>query len=158
MTDRASAFDHSAQQPVPLWRDIRVLQAVAQIAFLVAVVIFAYILLNNLVTGLERSRLAIDFGILTRPFATQISEGQMDFNPGESSNLDALAAGFRNTLRVVIVGLVGATLLGVFIGIGRLSANFLLRTVSVSYIEVFRNTPLLVQLYFIIRGFGRRRR
>lgn len=152
MTDRASAFDRSAHQPVPLWRDTRVLQVVAQIAFLIAVVIFGYILLTNLVTGLRESNLAINFGVLTRTFGTQISEGQMDFSPGESSNLDALAAGFRNTLRVVIVGLAGATVLGVFIGIGRLSTNFLLRTVSVSYIELFRNTPLLVQLYFIYRG------
>lgn len=152
MSERTSAFDRSAHQPVPLWRDIRVLQVVAQIAFLVAVVILALVLINNLVTGLRASNLAINFGVLTRTFGTQISEGQMDFSPGESSNLDALGAGLRNTLRVVIVGLAGATVLGVFVGIGRLSGNFLLRFVSVGYIELFRNTPLLVQLYFIYRG------
>ncbi len=152
MSDRASTFDRSAHQPVPFWRDIRVLQAVAQVVFLVAVVVFGYVLINNLVTGLRESQLAINFNILTRPFGTRISEGQMDFNPGSSSNLQALMVGLRNTLRVVTVGLVGATVLGVFIGIARLSPNFLLRTVSISYIELFRNTPLLVQLYFIYRG------
>ena len=152
MSDRASTFDRSAHQPVPFWRDIRVLQAVAQVVFLVAVVVFGYVLINNLVTGLRESQLAINFNILTRPFGTRISEGQMDFNPGSSSNLQALLVGLRNTLRVVSVGLVGATVLGVFIGIARLSPNFLLRTVSISYIELFRNTPLLVQLYFIYRG------
>ena len=152
MSEWSSAFNRSAHQPVPLWRDIRVLQIVAQIAFLIAVVILALVLINNLVTGLRASNLAVNFGVLTRTFGTQISEGQMDFNPGESSNLDALGAGLRNTLRVVIVGLAGATVLGVFIGIGRLSGNFLLRAVSIGYIELFRNTPLLVQLYFIYRG------
>lgn len=152
MSDRASTFDRSAHQPVPFWRDIRVLQAVAQVVFLVAVVVFGYVLINNLVAGLRESQLAINFNILTRPFGTRISEGQMDFNPGSSSNLQALLVGLRNTLRVVTVGLVGATVLGVFIGIARLSPNFLLRTVSISYIELFRNTPLLVQLYFIYRG------
>lgn len=152
MSDRASTFDRSAHQPVPFWRDIRVLQVVAQVVFLVAVVVFGYVLINNLVTGLRESQLAINFNILTRPFGTRISEGQMDFNPGSSSNLQALLVGLRNTLRVVSVGLVGATVLGVFIGIARLSPNFLLRTVSISYIELFRNTPLLVQLYFIYRG------
>lgn len=152
MTERSSAFDRSAHQPVPLWRDIRVLQGVVQIAFLVAVVIVGYILINNLVTGLRASNLAINFGVLTRTFGTQISEGQMDFNPGEASNLDALGAGLRNTLRVVILGLAGATVLGIFIGIGRLATNFLIRSISVGYIELFRNTPLLVQLYFIYRG------
>ena len=92
MTERSSAFDRSAHQPVPLWRDIRVLQIVVQIAFLIAVVIVAFILINNLVTGLRASNLAINFGVLTRNFGTQISEGQMDFNPAESSNLDALGA------------------------------------------------------------------
>ncbi|HMM26700.1 MAG TPA: ABC transporter permease subunit [Aggregatilineaceae bacterium] len=152
MSERASAFDRSAHQPVPLWRDIRVLQVVAQVAFLIAVVVFSYILIDNLVTGLRASNLAINFGMLTRSFGTKISEGQMDFDPGAATNFTALMAGLRNTLRVVIVGLVGATVLGVFIGIARLSTNFLLRTVSVSYIELFRNTPLLVQLYFIYRG------
>ncbi|MEL7672352.1 MAG: ABC transporter permease subunit [Chloroflexota bacterium] len=152
MSERASAFDRSAHQPVPLWRDIRVLQVVAQVAFLIAVVVFSYVLIDNLVTGLRASNLAINFGMLTRSFGTKISEGQMDFDPGAATNFTALMAGLRNTLRVVIVGLVGATILGVFIGIARLSTNFLLRTVSVSYIELFRNTPLLVQLYFIYRG------
>lgn len=152
MSERASAFDRSAHQTVPLWRDIRVLQVVAQVAFLIAVVVFSYILIDNLVTGLRASNLAINFGMLTRSFGTKISEGQMDFDPGAATNFTALMAGLRNTLRVVIVGLVGATVLGVFIGIARLSTNFLLRTVSVSYIELFRNTPLLVQLYFIYRG------
>jgi len=152
MSERASAFDRSAHQPVPPWRDIRVLQVVAQVAFLIAVVAFSYILIDNLVTGLRASNLAINFGVLTRSFGTKISEGQMDFDPGAATNLTALMAGLRNTLRVVIVGLAGATILGVFIGIARLSTNFLLRTISVSYIELFRNTPLLVQLYFIYRG------
>jgi general L-amino acid transport system permease protein len=81
-----------------------------------------------------------------------ISEGTTNFKPGESSNWDALMVGLKNTLRVVVVGLAGATILGVLVGIGRLSTNFLVRTTAIGYIEVFRNTPLLVQLYFIYRG------
>ena len=147
-----SGFDKSAHNPVPFWRDIRVIQVFLQIAFLVSVILFFYILISNLVNNLNASRLTIDFGMINRPFGTMISEGQSDFDPASSSNLDALWVGFRNTIRVVIVGLIGATILGVFVGIGRLSTNFLLRTVSDSYIELFRNTPLLVQLYFIYRG------
>lgn len=149
---RPSAFDKAQHAPVPLWRDIRVIQVFAQVAFLVAVVVFGYMLLHNLINNLEESQLAIDFHVLERPFGTKISEGQMDFNPGESSNFQALRAGFQNTLRVVGIGLVGATVLGVLIGVGRLSTNVLVRGVAVSYIELFRNTPLLVQLYFIYRG------
>ncbi len=147
-----SRLTPSAHAPVPFWRDIRVIQIFLQIAFVLLVIAFFYLLINNLVTGLRRSNLPIDFGILTRPFGTQISEGQMDFDPGKSSNLQALAAGVKNTLRVVGIGLAGATLLGILVGIGRLATNALIRSVSSVYIEIFRNTPLLVQLYFIYRG------
>lgn len=152
MAESNQRFDKAAHAPVPLWRDIRVLQIAAQIAFLVAVTIFFYVLINNLIHNLDQSRLTIDFDMINRPFGTMISEGTDDFDPGESTNLDALVVGFRNTLRVVIVGLIGATILGVLVGIGRLSTNFLIRNVAVTYIEIFRNTPLLVQLYFIYRG------
>jgi general L-amino acid transport system permease protein len=120
--------------------------------FLIIVIVAGYVLVHNLVVNLRDSQLAINFKILERPFGTQISEGQMDFNPGKSSNLRALMAGLQNTLRVVVVGLAGATILGILVGVGRLSTNLLVRSVSVSYIELFRNTPLLVQLYFIYRG------
>ncbi len=153
MADRnTTTFDRAAHAPVPFWRDIRVLQVVAQIVFVVLVIVFFYVLINNLLTNLEASRLTINFRMVERPFGTMISEGTMDFKPGESSNLDALIVGFRNTLRVVIVGLAGATIMGVLIGIGELSTNFLVRSVANTYVEIFRNTPLLVQLYFIYRG------
>ncbi len=152
---KSSPFDRSGHVPVPFWRDIRFIQVFLQVAFLVAVIAFGYTLIHNLVSNLEKSNLPIDFHMLERPFGTQISEGAMDFNPGTSSNLHAMMVGFLNTLRVVIVGLIGATVLGVLIGIGRLSTNFLLRGVTIVYIEIFRNTPLLVQLYFIYRGLLR---
>jgi general L-amino acid transport system permease protein len=149
---RPSTFDRSAHAPVPFWRDVRFIQIFLQVAFLIAVVAFGYTLIHNLVNNLKASNLPIDLGMLGRPFGTQISEGQTGFNPGTSSNFHALMVGLQNTLRVVVVGLAGATLMGVLIGIGRLSTNVLLRSVSVTYIEIFRNTPLLVQLYFLYRG------
>jgi general L-amino acid transport system permease protein len=149
---RPSTFDRSLHAPVPFWRDVRVIQISAQVVFLVAVVVFGYVLIHNLTSNLQHSRLAVNFGMLNKTFGTEISEGQMDFNPGESSNFAAVLAGFRNTLRVVVVGLIGATILGVLAGIGRLSANFLVRNLTIIYVEIFRNTPLLVQLYFIYRG------
>lgn len=63
----------------------------------------------------------------------------------------AMITGIVNTLRVVFFTLIASTLLGVLAGIGLLSRNFLLRTISRVYVEIFRNTPLLVQLLFIHR-------
>ncbi|MCD4686461.1 MAG: ABC transporter permease subunit [Anaerolineae bacterium] len=149
---KPSTFDRSKHAPIPFWRDIRVLQVLAQIAFLIGVVFVGFLLFNNLINNLANSNIVINFRMVERPFGTMISEGTTNFKPGESSNLDALVVGVRNTLRVVIVGLIGSTIMGVLIGIGLLSGNFLVRTVSLSYVELFRNTPLLVQLYFIYRG------
>jgi general L-amino acid transport system permease protein len=149
---RSSTFVASRHAPVPFWRDIRYIQAFLQIVFLIAVVTFGYTLIHNLVNNLADNRMAINFGAFDRPFGTNISEGTSNFDPAATSNWEALWIGFRNTLRVVAVGLVGTTILGVLIGIGRLSPNFLVRSVAIAFIEVFRNTPLLVQLYFIYRG------
>lgn len=63
----------------------------------------------------------------------------------------AFATGLYNTLTVVLLALFACTLLGIIAGIGLLSRNFLLRTVSTVYVEIFRNTPLVVQLIFIYR-------
>ncbi|GAB4416440.1 MAG: amino acid ABC transporter permease [Anaerolineae bacterium] len=148
----SSTFVASRHAPIPIWRDIRFIQAFLQVAFLVAVIVFGYTLIHNLVNNLADNRMAINFHVFDRPFGTNISEGTTDFDPATTSNWEALFIGFRNTLRVVAVGLVGATVLGVLIGIGRLSSNFLVRSVTIAYIELFRNTPLLVQLYFLYRG------
>lgn len=68
------------------------------------------------------------------------------------TNTRALITGFINTIRVVVVSLVACTILGIFAGIGLLSNNYLVRVVASVYVEVFRNTPLLVQLFFIYLG------
>jgi general L-amino acid transport system permease protein len=149
---RTSTFVAARHAPVPFWRDIRFIQDFLQVLFLVAVIAFGYTLIHNLVNNLADNRMAINFRVFDRPFGTNISEGTTNFDPARTSNWEALFIGFRNTLRVVVVGLAGATVLGVLIGIGRLSSNFLVRSVTIAYIELFRNTPLLVQLYFLYRG------
>jgi general L-amino acid transport system permease protein len=63
----------------------------------------------------------------------------------------AFITGITNTLAAVVISLVACTVLGILVGIGLLSTNFLLRSVSTVYVEIFRNTPLLVQLIFIYR-------
>lgn len=149
---QSTGLKQSAPASVPFWRDIRFIQIFLQVAFLISVIGLGYLLIHNLLVNLERSGLMINFSVLNRPFGAEIAEGQADFDPASTSNLRALLVGLQNTLRVVGIGLVGATVLGVLAGIGQLSTNWLLRTTTNAYTELFRNTPLLVQLYFIYRG------
>lgn len=69
-----------------------------------------------------------------------------------SSMARAFVTGAYNTLQVVFFSLIACTLVGIFVGIGLLSKNILVRTVAQVYVEVFRNTPLIVQLIFVYRA------
>ncbi len=91
--------------------------------------------------------------ILFYPLSSMAEELAVTLNDylyGESMTR-AFITGIINTLRVVTLSLVACTILGIFVGIGLLSSNFLVRSVAQVYVEIFRNTPLLVQLFFINR-------
>jgi len=70
-----------------------------------------------------------------------------DYTP-ESSNLTVFYVGLINTLVVAFVGIIVTTFLGLFIGIARLSNNYLIAKLAGGYIELFRNIPVLLQIFF----------
>jgi len=98
--------------------------------------------------NLEERRIASGFGFLQREAGFEIGESAFLRYGAADSYLRALFVGLTNTLLVAAIGVVLATILGTFIGLCRLSKNFLLRTLSGTYIEFIRNVPLLVQLFF----------
>ncbi len=131
---------------VPLLRDTRVLSLLWQAAVLLIVLLVVAWLVDNLRTNLASSRIPFGWTFLRQPAGFEISEGAA-WDPSQSYGR-AFLVGVGNTLRVVLAGIVLATLLGLLVGIARLSSNWLLRTLSGAYIETVRNTPLLVQLFF----------
>src|SRR4030081_1150887 len=66
----------------------------------------------------------------------------------QNTYLRAFLVGLTNTLRVAVIGIVLATVLGTIIGIARLSSNWLLSRLAAVYVEVLRDLPLLLQLLF----------
>ena len=154
-TDRqsSSVFDAAAHQPVPLWRDIRVIQAVGQFAFAVVAIAVLVTVVNNIYQGLVANNQTPTFDFWQRPIGINFSEG-----PGIASTdttARAFTVGLINTIRAVSIGLAAATILGVFVGIALLTPNWLVRNITQTYIEIFRNTPLLVQLIFFYQGVFR---
>ncbi len=147
---KPSTFDASVHQPIPLWRDIRVLVVVIQVVFAVAVVAVGVALLNNMLTALANAGILPNADFLRRVAGFEILEGPAFTR--ENSFADAFRVGLVNTLRVVSVGLALATLLGVIVGVARLSSNWLVKNIALVYIEILQNTPLLVQLFFIYLG------
>lgn len=133
-------------QSVPFYRNVKVLTVLAQIAFVLLIGLFFFWLYSNMITSLQRSRIPLGFTFLRQPAGFAISEG-IPFDPSNTM-ARAFLVGVVNTIRVAMLGIILATILGGLIGIARLSSNWLLRTIGGAYVAIFRNTPLLVQLIF----------
>lgn len=131
---------------IPFYRDIRKLALVAQGFFLAGVALLALVLFTNLMRGLRQQGLDTSFDFLWRSAGFTIAEGP-DFFP-EDTYLKAYGVGLYNTVRAALLGVVLATLIGVAIGLARLSRNVLVSSLASLYVETLRNTPLLVQLVF----------
>ena len=154
--------DHGNQR-IPPWRDGRILGVLAQIIFVIALVAGLSWLFGNISGNLEslgpaqfvcRSgtdeqfalRCAFDF--LSSEAQFDISEAVFDYQTSDSY-WEAIKVGLLNTLKVAFVGIILATLLGTITGIARLSENWLIRNIAKAYIDLIRNTPLLLQLFFL---------
>jgi general L-amino acid transport system permease protein len=124
-------------------RELFVQAAVAALLLLAAA-----FLLWNVSQNLASSRIAVGFAFLWREAGFEIGETGFIAYSAADNYLRALAVGLANTFRVAIVGVVLTTLLGAAVGLARLSPNWLLARLASAYVEVMRNVPLLVQLFF----------
>ena len=131
---------------IPFWRDVRVLRVLFQVAFLLGVILLLAILYTNMLRGLRSLGLTLNLNFLQDEAGFGISEG-ISYDPSDTY-FKAFWVGILNTLRVSIIGVVCATLIGLFFGIARLSSNWLIRTIATAYVECFRNIPLLLQILF----------
>jgi general L-amino acid transport system permease protein len=119
-----------------------------QAAAIAVALLAAWYLVHNTVSNLEDRRIASGFSFLQREAGFEIGESAFLRYSASDSYLRALAVGLTNTLAVSLVGILLATVLGTAVGLFRLSKNFLLRTLAAGYVELVRNTPVLVQLFF----------
>ena len=119
-----------------------------QAALLAAVGLVLWYFASNTAQNLEARRIASGFAFLWREAGFEIGETAFIAYGAADSYLRALAVGLANTFRVAAIGVVLATLLGAAIGLARLSPNWLLARLAGAYVEVVRNIPLLVQLFF----------
>jgi general L-amino acid transport system permease protein len=145
------------QSVPPFWRDERRLALAAQILFIL-VLIAALVAANAaLHASFRRQNIRLDWGFFRQPAGFQLSAltwtidldtlSLKQYDPTDSAG-EAMIAGLFNTVKVAVLGIVVATLLGVFVGVSRLSRNWLVNRLALAYVELVRNTPLLVQLFF----------
>lgn len=121
-----------------------------QALFLVAVASVGLYLYGNMTRELRRLGLTFDYSFLRHAAGFAISEG-IAYQPSDTY-ARAIGVGIVNTVRVTFFGIVLATVVGVVMGIARLSSNWLVRQLATVYVQVFRNVPLLLQLLFWYSG------
>jgi general L-amino acid transport system permease protein len=129
------------------FRDVRVIAIIAQLVFIVLFIGAVAFITVNINNSLIEQGIPPNMSFLSDRAGFDISEAPDTYSSNDSY-WDAYVVGIINTLRVVIPGLVLSTVIGIFLGIALLSRNFMVKTVSDVYVEILRNTPLLVQLFF----------
>jgi general L-amino acid transport system permease protein len=117
-----------------------------QIGLGLLVLLVAWYLAGNTMTNLARLNISSGFGFLDREAGVQIGESLVTTGPKDSYG-DIFIVGLLNTLKVSGVGIVLATVLGILLGVARLSRNWLVARFAAFYVETIRNVPLLLQLF-----------
>lgn len=148
----AASRCQSAQASVPLWRNVRVLRVVAQIVAVVLVFLLLAFLWNNLTTSMTRARMGFGLGFLESRAGFEIAESRISYTAADTYGR-AYLVGLTNTLVISFSGIILATVLGVIVGVARLSKNWLVARIAAGYVELMRNTPLLVQLVLLYAVF-----
>ena len=110
------------------------------------VLIIGYFAFNAQVNMGNRG-ISFGYGFLSQEASFDIGFSLIDYD-GSMSYARAFLVGLLNTLLVSVIGIIFATLIGVTVGVGRLSSNYLISKVAEFYVEIFRNIPLLLQLFF----------
>jgi general L-amino acid transport system permease protein len=136
----------SATQASFLYRP-EVRQAVYQVVLVVLLLALFYTLVHNTAANLRKQNIASGFDFVSRTAGFDVSQSLIAFDSSKTYGR-AFLVGLLNTLVVAGLGVVAATILGFVIGIARLSSNWLIARLAAVYVEVIRNIPPLLQLFF----------
>jgi len=130
-----------------LWHNVGFRGLVYQAVVIVLVVGAAVFMISNAQEAMQKLGITTGFGFLSEEAGFPIGESVIDYSP-DDTYLRAFAVAVLNTLKVSFFSVVAATIIGTLLGLARLSSNRIISKLSISYIELFRNTPQLVQIIF----------
>ncbi len=127
------------------WNDPGLRALVYQVVVVALVALTAWYLVSNTLHNLAARNISTGFAFLDREAGFAIGETSIDYTPADTYRR-AIVVGLLNTLRVSLIALVLATVLGTLVGVARLSGNWLVSRLAAAYVECVRNVPLLLQL------------
>jgi general L-amino acid transport system permease protein len=137
----------TASAKIPFWYDPSKRAIIYQVVVLGLVGLVAYYLFTNTQANLERQNIATGFGFLSKQASFEIGESPIPYSAADTY-ARALLVGVLNTIKVSFIGIVLTVFLGTFVGIARLSRNWLVAKLAGIYIEVMQDIPVLLQLVF----------
>jgi His/Glu/Gln/Arg/opine family amino acid ABC transporter permease subunit len=138
------------QQPsksIPFYRNVKVIAVLAQVIFLVLVLLGLGIIVKNVISGVNKLGVPLGYSWVDDRSGIPLTESVIPYTP-ENTYGRVLLVGFLNTLKVSLVGVVLATFLGIAVALMRLSGNWMLRQIATVYVETIRNIPLAIQIFF----------
>jgi general L-amino acid transport system permease protein len=129
------------------WNEPRFLTAVYQLLLITGILAFGAFLVHNTLTNLAKQGVASGFGFLRQVAGFDIGETLIRYS-SDDSYARAFLVGVLNTFFVSFWAIVLSTIIGFLAGVSRLSSNWLLAKLAWLYVEVTRNVPLLLQVFF----------
>lgn len=132
------------------WNDPVIRGWVFQVVVVGLVGLLAWYLVSNTVENLARQKIASGYAYLSHEAGFEIGDSMISYSPADTY-ARAILVGMLNTLKVAVLGIILSTILGTLIGVGRLSPNWLLAKICESYVEAFRNVPLLLWLFLFYK-------
>ena len=125
----------------------KVRKIIPQLITLTAVILVFGFFTYNAQTNMDNRGIEFGFGFLSQESSFDVQFSLIEYD-GSHSYARAYLVGLLNTLLVAFIGIIIATILGVIVGIARLSPNYLIERAAAFYVEFFRNIPLLLQIFF----------
>jgi len=135
-----------------LINDTRYRSYTFQVIALIGILLLVGYLISNLINNLQAAGLNISYQFLGEPAGYDINQRLIEYD-SQSTHFTAAIVGVLNTLLVAVLGCAMATVIGVVVGVLRLSRNWLIRTLMSVYVEIFRNVPVLIWILIIMAVF-----
>ncbi|MFC1814173.1 amino acid ABC transporter permease [Thermodesulfobacteriota bacterium] len=140
-------LDKAIPKAVPFFNDPAKRSIFYQLIVMLLFGLLGFYLISNTMANLERQAIATGLGFLEKESSFEIGESLISYSAADTY-ARALLVGVINTLIVSFIGVILTVILGTFIGVARLSTNWLVSRLAAVYIEVFQDIPVLLQLFF----------
>ncbi|MES5096741.1 amino acid ABC transporter permease [Agrobacterium sp. BA1120] len=151
MAGKALHSESSSKSATSIIYDPQARSIFYQVVTVILLVLFVWMIASNTIHNLQRANISSGFGFLNGRAGFDIGQSLIAYS-NDSTFGRALVVGILNTLQVAFLGIITASIIGFIVGIARLSNNWLVSKLAQAYVEIFRNIPPLLVIFFWYKG------